>query len=157
MCPLSLSEPRWACTRLCIWGRSGPGLGLSLLCPCSSCCTSISVQKERHLELQEVITMATHLLLLVCCCFFLQLWAFWVSHWRIHKCGRLEAMGSSGVSALSCLSTDNPKLWWIPTGLYDINPAPAKVDPRPGAGPGKLLGALGLEVRESRSLPLPQV
>lgn len=28
---------------------------------------------KRHLELQEAITVETHLLLLVCCCLFLQL------------------------------------------------------------------------------------
>lgn len=43
-------------------------------CTRSSCCTPISVQEEGgHLELQEAITVETHLLLLVCCCWFLQL------------------------------------------------------------------------------------
>lgn len=57
-----------------IWGRSGPGFGFSLLYSCSSCCTPISVQKEGgRLELQEAITVETHLLLLVCCYLFLQL------------------------------------------------------------------------------------
>lgn len=45
-------------------------------------------------------------------------------------------MGGSGVSALTCLSTDNPKARRIPTGLYDSNPAPAKVESPPEAPPG---------------------